>query len=96
MQPLIAWSLKELVLDENQEFVQGKLMDQLAAYKQQIDDFFLKERKGIYQKYVFQPGGDLQDKFAAESDLYKRTLAFQEAVSKVLFSCPKTKIASSS
>lgn len=89
MQPLIAWSLKELVLDENQEFVQGKLMDQLAAYKQQIDDFFLKERKGIYQKYVFQPGGDLQDKFAAESDLYKRTLAFQEAVSKVLFSCPK-------
>lgn len=34
-------------------------MDQLAAYKQQIDDF-LKERKGIYQKYVFQPGGDLQ------------------------------------
>ncbi len=90
MEPLVAWSLKELVLDEKNEFVQGKLMDQLAAYKQQIDDFFLKERKGIYQKYAFQPGGDLQDKFAAENDLYKRTLAFQEAVSKILFSCPKS------
>lgn len=90
MQPLIAWSLKELVLNEDKNLVQGKLMDQLAAYKRQIDDFFLKERKGIYQKYAFQPGGDLQDKFAAESDLYKRTLAFQEAVSKILFSCPKS------
>ena len=89
MEPLVAWSLKELVMDADKELVQGKLLDQLAAYKQQIDDFFLKERKGIYQKYAFQPGGDLQDKFAAESDLYKRTLAFQEAVSKILFSCPK-------
>lgn len=89
MEPLVAWSLKELVMDGDKELVQGKLLDQLAAYKQQLDDFFLKERKGIYQKYAFQPGGDLQEKFAAESDLYKRTLAFQEAVSKILFSCPK-------
>ena len=52
------------------------LLGQLASYKDAVDDFFLKERKGIYQRYAFVPSGELQENFEAEKALYERTRKF--------------------
>lgn len=35
----------------------------LQQYKDDIDNFYLEERKGIYIKFAFQAGGDIQEKF---------------------------------
>ncbi len=52
-------------------------MKALADYKDALDKFYLQERKTIYQKFAFQAGGDLQEKFETESELYKRTEILQ-------------------
>lgn len=51
---------------------------------------FLEERKGIYQRYAFLPGGELSDKFETEAELYKRTSKFQANLQGVIFSCGKS------
>lgn len=59
----------------------------LEGYKKSADKFFLEERKGIYQKFAFAPGGKLQEKFEAESMLYKCALKFQSDLQRIIFSC---------
>lgn len=59
----------------------------LGEYKSDVDKFFLDERKGIHQEFAFVPGGNLQEKFKAESMLYKLTTKFQGALQKIIFSC---------
>lgn len=59
----------------------------LGEYKSDVDKFFLDERKGIHQEFAFVPGGNLQEKFKAESMLYKLTSKFQGALQKIIFSC---------
>lgn len=66
-----------------------KLLETLKTYKENIDDFYIEERKGIYQKFAFQSGGDLQEKFESESKLYKITSGFQEELQKIIFSLDK-------
>lgn len=55
-----------------------------------MDKFYLHDRKNIYQKFAFTAGGDLQEKFETESELYKRTETFQREVQKIIFACDKT------
>lgn len=86
VQPLVAWTLKGSAQDARAEMADA-LLGQLASYKEAVDNFFLKERKGIYQKYAFVPSGELQEKFEAENELYKRTQEFQNQVSNLIFSC---------
>lgn len=86
VQPLVAWTLKGSAQDARAEMADA-LLGQLASYKEAVDNFFLKERKGIYQKYAFVPSGELQEKFDAENELYKRTQEFQNQVSNLIFSC---------
>lgn len=86
VQPLVAWTLKGSAQDARAE-MSDALLGQLASYKEAVDNFFLKERKGIYQKYAFVPSGELQEKFEAENELYKRTQEFQNQVSNLIFSC---------
>lgn len=86
VQPLVAWALKGAAQDARAEMADA-LLGQLVSYKDAVDDFFLKERKGIYQKYAFVPSGELQEKFEAENELYKRTREFQNQVSDLIFSC---------
>lgn len=86
VQPLVAWALKGAAQDARAEMADA-LLGQLASYKDAVDNFFLKERKGIYQKYAFVPSGELQEKFEAENELYKRTREFQNQVSDLIFSC---------
>lgn len=86
VQPLVAWALKGAAQDARAEMADA-LLGQLASYKDAVDDFFLKERKGIYQRYAFVPSGELQEKFEAEKALYERTREFQDQVSDIIFSC---------
>ncbi|MBR6013456.1 MAG: hypothetical protein IK062_06705 [Selenomonadaceae bacterium] len=62
----------------------------LQNYKNSVDKFYLNERKNIYQKFVFQAGGDLQEKFETESELYKLTENLQIELQKIIFSREKT------
>lgn len=86
VQPLVAWALKGAAQDARTEMADA-LLGQLASYKNAVDNFFLKERKGIYQRYAFEPSGALQEKFEAEKALYERTREFQNQVSDLIFSC---------
>ena len=92
IQPALARGLKGDIPTEkeNEITVIEQLIRCLEMYKEDIDKFYLEERKGIYQKYAFAPGGDLQDKFETESELYKRTAKFQSDLQEIIFSCSKT------
>lgn len=91
IQPLIERGLKNEFEVENKEelTVPEQIIAELEVYKNNIDKFFLEERKGIYQKFAFQAGGDLQDKFETESSLYKYTYKFQAALQEIIFNCTK-------
>ena len=43
-----------------------------------------------HQKFAFQTGGDLQEKFEVESELYKITAAFQKNLQEIIFSLEKS------
>lgn len=95
--PLIKKGLKsELITNKlqvndgtKQENIINRLIELLKNYKEKIDDFYIEERKGIYQKFAFQVGGDLQEKFESESQLYKITFNFQKQLQEVIFSLDK-------
>lgn len=91
IQPALARGLKGDISTEkeNEITVIEQLIRCLEMYKDDIDKFYLEERKGIYQKYAFVPSGDLQDKFETESELYKRTAKFQSNLQEIIFSCTK-------
>lgn len=89
IQPMIERGLKSVIpMSETKDVsVPEQLIQILENYKNEIDKFYIEERKGIYQKFVFQAGGDLQDKFETESELYKRTVALQTQLQDVIFNC---------
>lgn len=58
----------------------------LEEYRNSVDDFYLHERKGIYQKFAFQAGGDVQEKFEAESRLFALAEEFQRNMQELIFS----------
>lgn len=89
VQPIIDRGLKSSIttVTETESNVPELLIAALEAYKSSIDRFFLEERKSIYQKFVFQAGGDLQDKFECESELYKCTTSLQSALQEIIFNC---------
>lgn len=91
VQPVIERGLKSEMptITETKVSVPELLIDALDKYKNSIDKFFTEDRKGIYQKFAFQPGGELQDKFETESELYKRTSSLQSALQEIIFNCAK-------
>ncbi len=66
-----------------------KILEILQAYKNAIDQFYLNHRKNIYLNYTFQSGGDLQEKFEAESNLFKLTAKFQRDLQEIIFAREK-------
>lgn len=89
VQPVIERGLKASIptITEAEKPVPSQLIAALGAYKDSIDRFFTEDRKSIYQKFVFQAGGELQEKFEAESELYKCAVSLQEALQEIIFSC---------
>lgn len=89
MQPVIERGLRGS-MPTNKEVktsVPEQLIHILDDYKKQIDKFYKEERKGIYQKFAFQAGGNLQDKFETESSLYKFVAMFQSELQDIIFNC---------
>lgn len=83
LQPIIERGLKN-------NFPTEKIISVLDEYKNSVDKFFLEERKGIYQKFAFIPGGDFQEKLETESELYKLTSQFQSGLQKIIFDCTRS------
>ena len=89
MQPIIERGLRGS-MPTNKEVktsVPEQLIHILDDYKKQIDKFYKEERKGIYQKFAFQAGGDLQEKFETESSLYKFVAMLQSELQDIIFNC---------
>lgn len=91
LQPMIARGLKgDIEAKEEQETpIIMQAIYVLNDYKIAVDNFYLEERKNIYQQYVFQNCGDLQEKFEVEKELYIRTMNLQKALQNIIFNCKK-------
>ena len=75
--PIVEFALKDHLNDSI-----GRVIDILQNYRDEVDKFYLNERKNIYQKFAFQAGGELQEKFETESELYKLSEKLQRGSSK--------------
>ena len=90
--PLIEYGLKGRLIDvvEDDPTSLEEVIVLLQEYKDGIDKFYLEERKNIYQKFAFQAGGDLQEKFESESEFYKLILKLQRELQRIIFSLEKS------
>ena len=91
VQPIIEKELQEriAIIEEDEISVAQQIISKLEVYRDAVDSFYLEERKGIYQNFVFQSNGDVQDKLETESKLYKLTADFQGALQSIIFNCAK-------
>ena len=91
LQPMIVRGLKgDIEAKEEQETpIIMQAIYVLNDYKIAVDNFYLEERKNIYQQYVFQNCGDLQEKFEVEKELYARTMNLQKVLQNIIFNCKK-------
>lgn len=89
VQPIIERGIKgEMpVLEETDRAIPELIISELENLKNSIDAFYKEERKGIYQKFAFESGGELQDKFETERVLYKYVAQFQSALQDIIFNC---------
>lgn len=55
-------------------------------FREQLDNFYKDERLNIHQKFAFQAGGELQEKFEKEMELSKITNEFTKSLQKIMFS----------
>lgn len=83
--PLVEFGLKGALSE-----AVSKVLWFLGEYRGRIDNFYLHDRKNVYQKFAFVPGGDLQEKFETESALYKLAEKFQRDLQGIIFACDKT------
>ena len=91
VQPVIERELRGRIamLHEDEISVAQQIIAELEVYRNAVDKFYREERKGIYQNFVFQSGGDIQDKLETENKLYKLTADFQSALQSIIFNCTK-------
>lgn len=92
VQPIIEKELHERIamIEEDEISVAQQIISELEVYRDAVDSFYLEERKGIYQNFVFQSNGDVQDKLETENKLYKLTADFQGALQSIIFNCAKS------
>jgi hypothetical protein len=90
-QPVIEKELRQRIpmIEEDENSVAQKIISELEIYRNAVDTFYREERKGIYQNFVFQSNGDIQDKLESESKLYKLTAEFQKRLQSIIFNCAK-------
>lgn len=83
--PLVEFAIKGNLIDAF-----DVILGSLHEYRDGVDKFYLNERKNIYQKFAFQAGGDLQEKFETESTLYKLAEKLQRELQTIIFAREKT------
>lgn len=91
VQPIIEKELHERIamIEEDEISVAQQIIAELKVYRDAIDTFYREERKGIYQNFIFQSNGDVQDKLETESRLYKLTAQLQSTLQNIIFNCAK-------
>lgn len=90
-QPIIEKELRERIptVKEDETSVVQQIISVLETYRDAVDTFYREERKGIYQNFIFQSNGDIQDRLETESKLYRLTAQFQSALQDIIFNCTK-------
>ena len=90
--PLIEKELRQRIpmINNDSNTVSQQIIFKLEDYKNSIDKFYREERKGIYQNYVFQANGEIQDKLETESRIYKFTAQLQKELQDIIFNCEKS------
>ncbi|MEH7334853.1 hypothetical protein V7161_19620 [Neobacillus drentensis] len=90
--PLIQRGLKDSLLEftDDGTTVIERVLQLLKEYKDEINKFYLEERKSIYIENALNIGGDLQEKLVTESKLYKLTAHFQRELQTIIFKIEKS------
>lgn len=84
--PIVEFALKDCRIPDNDTpTLAEQVLKILQTHKEETDNFYLNDRKNIYQKFAFQTGGDLQEKFETESELYKLTEKLQHSLKDIIF-----------
>lgn len=89
--PLIEFALKgNLLSSDESESTAERVLKCLQMYRDDVDRFYLHERKNIYQKFASKAGSELQEKFETESDLDKLRENFQRSVQEITSGLKRT------
>jgi hypothetical protein len=59
----------------------------LKNYQAEINNFYFEETANIHQKFAFQSGGDLQEKFEREMELSKINYKLSNSLRDIIFDC---------
>lgn len=81
--------LAEFALKGNLSDAVERVLEILRGYRESVDNFYLRVRKSIHQKFAFVPGSDLQEKFETESELYKSAEKLQRDLQEIIFARDK-------
>ena len=96
------WQKKRFVIEERflplvEYCLQGNFLDDsgantlkiLQAYKEDIDKFYLNERKNIYKQFSSANDNGLKEKLATEISIHKLNEKFQHKLKEIIFSREK-------
>ena len=83
--PLVEYCLKGNFLDDSG----ANTLKILQAYKEDIDKFYLNERKSIYKQFSSANDNGLKEKLATEISIHKLNEKFQHKLKEIIFSREK-------
>ena len=83
--PLVEYCLKGNFLDDSG----ANTLKILQAYKEDIDKFYLNERKNIYKQFSSANDNGLKEKLATEISIHKLNEKFQHKLKEIIFSREK-------
>lgn len=83
--PLVEYCLKGNFLDDSG----ANTLKILQAYKEDIDKFYLNDRKNIYKQFSSANDNGLKEKLATEISIHKLNEKFQHKLKEIIFSREK-------
>ena len=87
LQPLLECGIESrLNLHQRSQSPALMLIEALEKYKQAIDNYYLNDRAGVHQNLAFAANARIQERLAVETDLYKLSVVFQQALQSIIFS----------
>ena len=86
--PLVQFVMDGNLLNENENIsVAEKILEVLKTYKDNLDRFYLSERKSIHQKNVVQNEDRLLENVETEIEINKTTNSFFKDLTTIIFEC---------
>jgi len=75
------------LLKNGKTFVVEQIISELSVYRNNIDTFYIEERKSIYQSHCFESSGEWLDSLESGSKIRTITNNFQNAIQEILVNC---------